>query len=130
MVHLRVVPSLSLEVVDKQVIELRDEVPPSKNQQFVLLSQQTCQVSTSRLRWVSLCLRLPPLESIQVQFVKVVESCPLVINSSVTSENDDLVLIVSHGVVSSGLRSSDLAHGVLGGSLGLLIGRLIPLEMG
>ena len=130
MSNFRVTPGLSLKVINEDVAELGDKVPSSENNQFIFLGQQTCQVTTSGFRRVSFCFGFSPFKSIKVEFVEVVESSALVVDSSVASENDDFVLIVSHGVVGSGLWSSNLAHSVFRRSLGFLIGGLMPLEGG
>ena len=86
-------------------------------------------MSTTWFRWITFCFRFSPFECIQVQFVDVIERGPLVVDTSMSTEDDDLVLEVSHRVVGSGLWSSDLAHGVFGWALGFLVWRLEPLEV-
>ena len=87
-------------------------------------------MATSGFRRVAFCFGFSPFEGVEVHFVEIVEGGPLVVNSSVASEDDDFVLVVGHGVVGSGFRPSDFAHGVFGWALGFLVGGLVPLEGG
>ena len=85
-------------------------------------------MTTSGLRGISFSLWLPPLECVEVQFIDIVEGSALIIDSSVSSENDDFIFEVGHRVVGTRLWSSNFAHCILGRSLGFLIGRLGPLK--
>lgn len=87
-------------------------------------------MATSGFRRVAFCFGFSPFEGVEVHFVEIVEGGPLVVDSSVASEDDDFVLVVGHGVVGSGFGASDFAHGVFGWALGFLVGGLVPLEGG
>ena len=130
MIDFGVIPCFSFKIVHEDVIELSDEVPSSEDEKFVLLGQEGGQVATSGFGRVAFCLGFSPFEGVEVHFVEIVEGGPLVVDSSVASEDDDFVLVVGHGVVGSGLGPSDFAHGVFGWALRFLVGGLVPLEGG
>lgn len=112
MTQFGVSPGLSLEIIDEEVVELQDKVPTSKNEEFILLGEQTGNVSSSGFRRVTLGLGFSPFKGIQIEFVDIIEGGSLIVHSSVSSKDDNLVLIVGHGVIGSGFRPSNLAHGI------------------
>jgi hypothetical protein len=130
MADLGVVPGFSFKIIDEDIAELTHEVPSSENHKFVLLSEDTCQMTASRFRRVSLGLGFTPFKCVKIQFVEVVEGSSLIVDTTMASEDDDFIFVVGHGVVGSGFWSSNLAHGVFRRPLGFLVRRLMPLEGG
>lgn len=76
------------------------------------------------------CLGFSPLECIQIEFIKVIEGCSVVIDSSVTTEYNDFVFIRGHRVIGSWFRPSDLGHCIFRDPAGFLIGGLGPDKIG
>ena len=130
MVQFRVTPGLSFKVVDEDIAKLGYEVPPSKNHQLFFLCHEGCSMTASSFRRVAFSFGLTPFKGIKVEFIEVVEGSPLVVDTSMSSKNDNLIFEVGHGVVGSWFGSTDLGHGILGRANGLLVGRLEPLELG
>ena len=111
-------------------MKLTREVPAPEDQELVLVGEDGGGVASSWLWRVPHGGDLLPLEFIlHIQLVDVVEGCPLVVHSSMSSEDVHFALVVSGRVVGSGLRCSNFRPGVLRLSNRLLVGWLEPLEV-
>lgn len=121
-----ILPSLIFNIIDKEVIKLKNEVPSTKNKKLILASKQACSVTTSRLWWISFCFRFSPLESGQIKLINIVKSCSVIINTTMTTKDYDFVFIMSHWVIGPWFRSSNFGHRIFWCSTWFLIGRLAP----
>lgn len=64
-------------------------------------------MSSSGIRGVTVRLKELPFEGFDVKVVEIVEGLSGITNSSMSSENIHLFVVVGTGVVSSGFRGSD-----------------------
>ena len=87
-------------------------------------------MSSSGLWGISLCLGLAPFEGLQIELVDIIKGGSLIVDTSMSSEDNDFVFMVGHRVIGTGFWSTDFGHGVLWGSDRFLVGRLRPLESG
>lgn len=64
MVDLGVLPSFSIQVIDENVVELKNEVPASENEELVFSGEKRRHMATSWLWRSSLWLSFFPLEAL------------------------------------------------------------------
>ena len=130
MVNFGILPSLFFNIIKENVVELEVKVPSTEDHHLGLLGHEGRDMSSSWFWWVSFWLGLSPLKSIQIQLINIIEGSPLIVNSTMPTEDNQLILVVDHGVVSSWLWSSNFGHSVFWWSNRFLIGGLVPLEEG
>ena len=106
-------------------------VRPTAVDQNLRVGKHAGAVSTTSIGSLTSGLKFSPLKSLGVQGVEIVESNTLVANTSVTTENVcfSFFFNVGNGVISSGLRGSNLGFAVVVRLIAcLLVGWLDPFE--
>ena len=128
--NFRILPGFIFQIINENIVELKVEVPSTEDHHLRLMGHYCGNMTSSWFWWVSFWFWFSPFKSVEVQLINVIEGSSLIVNTTMSSENNQFIFVVDHGVICSWLWSTDLGHSILWWSNRFLIGWLIPLEEG